>query len=373
MQAPRRDWRVIAAGVVVALVVLAVAGRLQSRGVGTGGTGPSVATPATAGSAEGASAAMLSVTGRVALPGRPVAVAVGEGALWVLLQRNTLLRVDPDRHQVTGSVDLAPAGGGEFVGPLAVGEGAVWVGAPDGTVTLRVDPVRLRVTGQFGSSAVDDAGLLAAGGRLWSYCCQQGGKVLGLGRTDVRTLRADTPLVLVDESDRRKPVGRFAVAADAVWVEGARDQRLWRLPLASGRARAVRLPGFAHGIFGIAVGEGAVWVLSGAVAGGAWPNQTGWLLRLDPRSGSVTATTALPELFANLAVGPVVGGDAVWLVGQSSQLRQGGSVLLRVDPASGRVVGWFRSRLALKGLLAVGSRGAWVVTGASELLHVVPA
>jgi hypothetical protein len=76
---------------------------------------------------------------------------------------------------------------------------------------------------------------------------------------------------------------------------------------------------------------------------------------------------------ANLAVGPVVGGDAVWLVGQSSQLRQGGSVLLRVDPASGRVVGWFRSRLALKGLLAVGSRGAWVVTGASELLHVVPA
>jgi hypothetical protein len=275
MQAPRRDWRVIAAGLVVALVVLAVAGRLQSQGVGTDRSGPSVATPATAGSAEGASASGLSLTRRVALPGRPVAVAVGEGALWVLLERNTLLRVDPDRHQVTGNVDLAPAGGGGFVGPLAVGEGAVWVGAPDGTVTLRVDPVGLRVTGRFGSAGVDDAGLLAAGGRLWSYCCQQGGKVLGLGRTDVRTLRADTPLVLVDQSDRRKPVGRFAVAADAVWVEGARDERLWRLPLASGRARAVRLPGFAHGIFGIAVGAGAVWVLSGAVAGGAWPKPDG--------------------------------------------------------------------------------------------------
>lgn len=193
MEAPGRDWRMIAAGVALALVVLAVVGRLQSRGLGTDRAGPSVPTPAT-GSADGTSASGLSLTGRVALPGRPVAVAVGEGA---------------------------------------------------------------------------------------------------------------------------------------------------------------------------------VWVLSGA--GGAWPNQTGWLLRLDPRSGRVTATTPLPQLFANQTVGPVIGGDAVWVIGQSSQLSQGGSVLLRIDPASGRVTGWFRSRLALKGLLAAGPRGAWVVTGASELLHVIPA
>jgi hypothetical protein len=177
----------------------------------------------------------------------------------------------------------------------------------------------------------------------------------------------------VDQSDRLAPAGRFAVVADAVWVQGSRDQRLWRLPLGGGRARAVRVPGFAQGIFGVAMGQGAVWVLAGAAGSGAWPNQTGWLLRLDPRSGRVTATTPLPELFANRTVGPVVGGDAVWVVGQSSQLSQGGSVLLRIHPASGRVTGWFRSRLALGGLLAAGPRGAWVVTGASELLHVLPA
>jgi hypothetical protein len=100
----------IAAGVALALVVLAVVGRLQSRGLGTGRTGPSVITPAT-GSADGTSASRLSLTGRVSLPGRPAAVAVGEGAVWVLLeQRNTLLRVDPTRHQVTGTVDLAAPG-----------------------------------------------------------------------------------------------------------------------------------------------------------------------------------------------------------------------------------------------------------------------
>ena len=52
----------------------------------------------------------LAVAGRVALPGQPVAVAVGEGAVWVLLQ-GALLRVDADRHRVTGSVELGPPAG----------------------------------------------------------------------------------------------------------------------------------------------------------------------------------------------------------------------------------------------------------------------
>jgi hypothetical protein len=120
MQAPGRNWRMIAAGVALALGVLAVVGRLQSRGLGTGRTGPSVITPAT-GPADGTSASRLSLTGRVALPGRPAAVAVGEGAVWVLLEQGTLLRVDPTRHQVTGSMDLGRPGGGQVFGLLPRG------------------------------------------------------------------------------------------------------------------------------------------------------------------------------------------------------------------------------------------------------------
>jgi hypothetical protein len=114
MDAPRRDWRLVAAGVVLLLVVLVVTGRLQSRGPGVGGVGPSA--PAAATTAPDSSSG-LSVAGRVRLPGPPAAVAVGEGAVWVLLEGNRLLRVDPERHRVTGSVDLAPPGDGSVGTP----------------------------------------------------------------------------------------------------------------------------------------------------------------------------------------------------------------------------------------------------------------
>ena len=60
------------------------------------------------------------MAGRVALPGQPAAVAVGEGAIWVLLEQGTLLRVDPDRHQVTGRLELGAPSGGMPVGPWDV-------------------------------------------------------------------------------------------------------------------------------------------------------------------------------------------------------------------------------------------------------------
>jgi hypothetical protein len=95
---------------------------------------------------------------------------------------------------------------------------------------------------------------------------------------------------------------------------------------------------------------------------------------LDQRTARVTATTPLPDLAASQAVGPVLGGGAVWLAGPCSRLLHGGGIVLRVDPASGRVAGWFRRPLGfLQGVLAAGPRGAWVGTVAPELLHVVPA
>jgi hypothetical protein len=115
-----RDWRLVAAAVVVMLVALVVVGRLQGRNLGPGDAGPSPATSSKVGTDDRPVASGLAVAGRVALPGQPVAVAVGEGAVWVLLQ-DALLRVDPDRHQVTGRVELGAPAGDMTVGPLAVG------------------------------------------------------------------------------------------------------------------------------------------------------------------------------------------------------------------------------------------------------------
>jgi hypothetical protein len=369
VNAPRRDWRLVAAGVVVMLLALVVVGRLQGRNLADRDAGPSRATSSTVGTDEIPVASGLAVAGRVALSGQPVAVAAGEGAVWVLLEQGTLLRVDPDRHQVTGRVELGAPGEGGRAGPLAVGAGAVWVGNGQGTVTARVDPARLRVTARFGGFTV-----VVAHGVLWSYCCRRGQQVTGFGRTDARTLRPRPPLLVTDAAGRRQPVGRLAVGVDAVWTQAFQDQRLWRVPLAGGPARAVRVSGFGYGL---AADVGAVWVLSRAGAPGTPRDRSGRLRRLDQRTGEVTATTPLPDLDVGGLVGGVglvVGGGAVWLAGPYARGLHGGGILLRVDPVSGRVARWLRDpRWFFQDVLAAGPHGAWVATAAPALLHVVPA
>jgi hypothetical protein len=272
---------------------------------------------------------------------------------------------------VTGHLELGASSGGMTVGPLAVGAGAVWVGTGDGgTVTVRVDPVRLRVTARSGGHVA-----LVARGVLWSFCCRRGDKVMGFSRVDARTLRARPPLLVRDASGRRQPVGWFAVGADAVYTVAWGDQRLWRVPLAGGPARAVaRVGGFPYGL---AADAGAVWLLSGTGEPGSGRDRTGRLRRLDQRTGKVTVTTPLPDLDVgqvNAAVGLAVGDGAVWVAGPYARRLFGGGVLLRVDPASGRVAGWLRDpRWFLGEVLAAGPGGVWVATAAPELLHVVAA
>jgi outer membrane protein assembly factor BamB len=370
VNASRRDWRLIAAGVAAVLLALVVVGRLQGRNLVAGDAGPSQVTRGTVQTGDTPVASGLAVAGRVALPGPAVAIAVGEGAVWVLLEQGTLLRVDPDRYQVTGRVELGAPGEGGRAGPLAVGAGAVWVGTGDGRVTARVDPVGLRVTARFGGFAV-----AVAHGVLWSYCCPRGDKAMGFGRVDARTLRPRSPLLVTDASGRRQPVGWLAVGTDAVWTQAPGDQRLWRVPLVGGPARAVaRVAGFPYGL---ATDGGAVWVLSGTGDPGSLHDRTGRLRRLDQRTGEVTATTPLPDLDVggvNDGVRLVVGDGAVWLAGPYSRGLDNGGILLRVDPASGRVTGWFRDpRSFFHEVLAADPRGAWVATRSPELLHLTAA
>jgi hypothetical protein len=249
VNASRREWRLVAAGVVAVLLALVVVGRLQSRNLVAGDGGPPRPTRSTVATDDRPVASGLRVVGRVTLPGPAAAVAVGAGAVWVLLEQGTLLRVDPDRYQVTGRLELGAPGQGGAVGPLAVGAGAVWVGTRDGRVTARVDPVGLGVTARFGGLVV-----VVAHGVLWSYCCPRGDNAMGFGRLDARTLRPRPPLVVTDASGRRQPVGPLAVGADAVWTLRSEDRRLWRVPLGGGPARVVaRVPASPTGLRSTAV------------------------------------------------------------------------------------------------------------------------
>jgi hypothetical protein len=93
----RRDRWLVAAGVVVMVVALVVVGRLQAGDLPGGDAGGSQPTTSTVRTDATPVASGLAVNGRVALPGPAAAVAVGEDAVWVLLEQGTLLWVDPDR------------------------------------------------------------------------------------------------------------------------------------------------------------------------------------------------------------------------------------------------------------------------------------
>jgi hypothetical protein len=96
------------------------------------------------------------------------------------------------------------------------------------------------------------------------------------------------------------------------------------------------------------------------------------LRRLDQRRGEVTATIPLPQLEVGGFRGPLglaPGGDAVWVAGPDSGGLHGGGILLRVDPASGRVAGWLRDPLGFfPGVLAAGPRGVWVGTQLAQVV-----
>lgn len=159
------------------------------------------------------------------------------------------------------------------------------------------------------------------------------------------------------------PVARLAAGAGAVWVlDGAGT--LWRInpvngaatPLGNRATRGRRGTMVAAGA--IAAGAGAVWV--GCCAGGG----RSWLLRVDPASGRVIGRVALPDVAQQLAVG----AGAVWVTGYPGRL-------WRVDPTTDRVVA--SVRLGGDPLeVAAGAGAVWVTVSdgqwrdASGVIHL---
>ena len=140
-----------------------------------------------------------------------------------------------------------------------------------------------------------------------------------------------------------------------------------------GPARALRVAGFPYGL---AVDGGAVWVLSGTGDSGSGLDRAGRLCTWTPAPvRSPTPRRCRRWMLAGSMSRwgwPRAMAPCGWVAGPYAGGLQGGGILLRVDPASGRVAGWFRDpRWSFQDVLAGGPRGAWVATAAPELLHVV--
>jgi streptogramin lyase len=102
------------------------------------------------------------VSQRIEVSAEPVAIAVGEGSIWVYCRKDSKVeRIDPRTNKVSKTIDLAVP---KADADIAVGEGSVWVSMLGFPVT-RIDAKSDKVVQQF---VGEGGGLIrAVSGAIW--------------------------------------------------------------------------------------------------------------------------------------------------------------------------------------------------------------
>ncbi len=191
----------------------------------------------------------------------PVAVVVGDGAVWVLAhrgKRNAALRIDAASGRVLASLRLPNDLLASRVDGLAVGNGYVWVTNLNTARLYRVDP-------KTGDTLEQDFGSYAtrpAVGYGWLWMCIARTTNPAMSRVDPRTLRNTLESGALPAEE-----GQYAVGHGSVWRHDVPSGTLMRFD-----PRTIKLTGLvrlmpkgggddAHlYVTSIATGAGAVWV-----------------------------------------------------------------------------------------------------------------
>jgi len=280
-------------------------------------------------------------TGRVEadvpIGGHPVAIAVGEGAVWVAnSDQQTLVRIDPRSKHVT-SIGL-----GTDVADVAVGFGSVWVAGGNGETLTRIDPDQNAREAPIDLGKVDQLAprpvfLVATGAgsvwitrgntlmridpetneaRTWFHVNRPQGLAAGAGAVWVtqrneHVLRIDatTPKLTADEDLSELP--QFPVQfGNALWLIGYGDKgpHIWHLDattLTPGTAIPFSIPGYPNDLSG---GSRALWTVG--------PN-SGYLWRIDPPTELATRVVWV----APHPISVAAGAGAVWVGTQAERAR----------------------------------------------------
>jgi branched-chain amino acid transport system substrate-binding protein len=349
----RRRWLALAATAAVSAVVATIVAAVALRGDET-----SASAAATGG---GILAALDSESGSIErrLPaGRtPSAVAVGDGAVWMVdADARTVLRVVPSSRVVeTLATGATPT-------DIAYGAGSVWVAngrpipnaqfiGPVATALVQLDPTtrteratfRLRRAGGAVSNLVDNHVAVSAGvawavapdfsvvrvdvvaGKVTATTRALPAAAVATGRAGVWVLGVDGSVARLDERTGRvvrrvavpsASVGSIAVGDDSAWVTGPSEGKLWRIR--AGRAESVGAIDLSPGIGDLAVAESGVWVTN--------PIE-GTVSQVDPETAGVVRTVDLEGIPRSIAVD----GETLWIAVSPDPVAEASTEVSGVD------------------------------------------
>jgi virginiamycin B lyase len=146
----------------------------------------------------------------------------------------------------------------------------------------------------------------------------------------------------------------IAVGEGAVWVAGSLqgEATLTEIDPGSGRFRRAYNLGKWDPV-GVAVGSENLWITANGLESNA-------LLRVDPSSGKVITAVALPTQLGSLSAGD----DAVWVASAPvTSAGKAGSVIWRVDPSTNEIVATVKMTDVVA--LALDAGTLWIARGYS--------
>ncbi len=243
----------------------------------------------------------------LAIGSRPVGVAAGEGAVWVIGQGDrSLSQIDPETNAIVRTISLPP---GESPEGIVAGEGAVWTRHAFGL--RKYDPATSsfpplpneiespeNITDSGGTGFTND---VAAGhGSIWLFAVDE---VL---RLDPATGRIVARVSIGQE------LAWLAISEDAVFLADGWGL-LARIDPATNRVTP--WAEVSESLHGVAVGEGAVWAID---------SDEDLVFRLDPATLRVTDRIRVGRSPTAIAAG--AGG--IWVTSERDR------TLTRIDPTT---------------------------------------
>ena len=289
---------------------------------------------------------LLVVGGAVLLLAAAVSAAVveltGRSSSIGVARPNSIAVIDPKTGHITAQI---PVGRGPVA--VAVGDGAVWVANAGDQTVSRIDPRRKRVIATVGTGQTSSA-IAVGGGAVWIANAVGGKGTVSRIEPESNSV-VGTIVTRQGSPDVFAPLTPSAIAVDAVrvWANSNPRALLARFSSLLGRAQRPVFLGRAHSIDGIAIGEGAVWVSSSA-------DDT--VLRLDATTGHVTATIRIAAT-GQRVVGPygiAVGDGSIWVADSIA------NAVSRIDPRLRTVAATIPVGLRPTNV-AVGEGGVWVL------------